>query len=71
MVFSQKNNIDSLRQVLWRNEVDTIFKYYTANTADTLRGLTVDEWRNGVKEIYDRVNNCNTKREYLYVISAL
>jgi hypothetical protein len=65
--FSQKNNIDSLRQI-WRNEIDTIFKHYTANCADTLRGLTATEWQEGVNEIYRRVHNCNTKREYLYAL---
>ncbi|MDR1897977.1 MAG: hypothetical protein LBR10_14425 [Prevotellaceae bacterium] len=65
--FSQTIRIDSLRQI-WRNEVDTIFKFYTANCIDTLRGLTAEEWREGVNDIYERVNNCNTKREYQYAL---
>jgi hypothetical protein len=65
--FSQKNGIDSLRQV-WRNEVDTIFKYYTAAYTDTLRGLTADEWKKRVGEIYERVGKCNNRREYLYTL---
>ncbi|MDR0560360.1 MAG: hypothetical protein LBG92_09310 [Prevotellaceae bacterium] len=65
--FSQMANIDSLREI-WRNEADFILKFYTANAFDTLRGLTSEEWNNGVNEIYEKINRCNTHKEYLYAL---
>jgi hypothetical protein len=65
--FSQTVNIDSLRSI-WHAEVDFIAKSIQENSIDYLRGITQEEWDEGIKEIHKKVDKVNTNTEYYYAL---
>ncbi|MCL2097629.1 MAG: S41 family peptidase [Bacteroidales bacterium] len=65
--FSQAANIDSLRQI-WHSEIDFIARSIQDNSIDYLRGLTQEEWDNGIKEIHKKANAATTNTEYYYAL---
>jgi C-terminal processing protease CtpA/Prc len=65
--FCQLSGIDSIKQ-LQRDEIDFIIKSLRENSIDTLRGLTKEEWHEGIKEIYKKVDEAKTKKEYYFAL---
>ncbi|MDR1552980.1 MAG: S41 family peptidase [Prevotellaceae bacterium] len=65
--YSQIVNIDSLRQI-WHAEIDFIAKTIQENSIDYLRGITQEEWENGINEIHKKADEANTNTEYYYTL---
>ncbi|MDR3235384.1 MAG: hypothetical protein LBT48_01470 [Prevotellaceae bacterium] len=65
--FCQLSHMDSIKQER-RNEVDFIIKSLVDNNIDALRGLTKEEWDEGIREIYKKVDEANTRREYYFAL---
>ncbi|MDR1984956.1 MAG: hypothetical protein LBQ28_09060 [Prevotellaceae bacterium] len=65
--YAQTVAIDSIKQI-WYNEVDFIAKSIQGNSIDYLRGLTQEEWDEGIKEINKKVDKATTNNEYYYTL---
>ncbi|MDR2291946.1 MAG: S41 family peptidase [Prevotellaceae bacterium] len=65
--FSQTVNIDSLRQI-WHGEIDFIAKSIQENSIDYLRGITQEEWDEGIKKIHKKADEAKTNTEYYYTL---
>ncbi|MDR1983704.1 MAG: hypothetical protein LBQ28_02625 [Prevotellaceae bacterium] len=65
--YSQTIARDSIKQI-WHNEVDFIAKSIQENSIDPLRGITQNEWIEGIKEIHKKVVEAKTETEYYFAL---